>query len=122
MRPFVPIPQQPTQLKAPVHTPLFPDAARPTGVHLTGSLGTGKSFLLGRGVIFDDFIRGIPQVVFDVTGGAIDNFLDKLSRIAPDFEDDWRKQYRQPLPAEWVRYLESVQEMFAQRIVYVDMS
>lgn len=104
------------------YPPLFPDAVRPNGVHIIGAPGAGKSRLLGRGPVFDDFIRGIPQVVFDLPGGTHDNFIDKVDRIVPDYERRWWEQYHQPLPSEWVCYLESVQALFAQRIVYVDMS
>lgn len=103
-------------------TPLFPDVARANGIHLIGAPGTGKSRMMGRSLVLRDFIRGKPQVVFDVTGGTIDNFLDPLNRLAPDYERRWWEQYRQPLPAEWVQYVEQVLAQLTQRIIYVDLS
>lgn len=105
-----------------VMRPLFPQSVRPNGIHLIGAPGTGKSRLLGRGVALSDFISGMGQVIIDPAGGTIDNFLDPLNRIAPNFERCWWEQYRQPLPPEWVRYVEDVLERIAQRIIYVDMS
>src|SRR5260221_24137 len=75
------------------------DSARFNGIHVMGGPGSGKSRLNGRGVAFIDFLRGVPVVIFDPTGGTIDNFLDRLLR----------------LPA-------SYQEQLWQRVIYVDMS
>jgi hypothetical protein len=118
----VSVPQYPAAGKPPSYTPLFPDAVRSTGIHILGAPGTGKSRLLGRRLLFDDYIRGVPQAAFDVTGGMIDNFLDKVNRIIPDYERRWWAQYRQPLPPDWIRYLEHEQKLLTERIIYVDMS
>src|SRR4051812_1480633 len=77
----------------------LPDTARSMGIHLLAGKGSGKSRLMGRGIAWDDFIRGIPVVIFDPVGPTIDNFLDKLTR----------------LPREY-------QECLWKRVIYVDMS
>src|SRR5689334_446340 len=60
--------------------------------------GGGKSRLIGRVLAYHDFIQGTPQIVIDPTGVSIYNFIDKINRIAPDFEQRWWQQYHQPLP------------------------
>jgi hypothetical protein len=69
------------------------------GIHIMAGKGAGKSRLLGRVISWQDFIRGVPLVIFDPHGPTIDNFLDKLTR----------------LPAE-------VQRQLWPRVLYVDMS
>jgi hypothetical protein len=76
-----------------------PDSARSMGIHIQAGKGSGKSRLMGRIIAWLDFLRGIPQVIFDPHGATIDNFLDKLVR----------------LPREW-------QARLWQRVIYVDMS
>src|SRR5690242_7763628 len=58
-----------------------PDSARLNGLHLMGSQGSGKSRLMGRVIALLDFLRGMPVVILDPTGGTIDNFLDRLMRL-----------------------------------------
>jgi hypothetical protein len=54
-------------------------SARLMGLLLTAASRSGKSRMLGRGIVWSDFYGEIPQIVFDATGiGTIDNFLDKL--------------------------------------------
>jgi hypothetical protein len=48
-------------------------------LYLLAASRSGKSYFLGRGLVWSDFYYEIPQIVIDVTGiGTIDNFLDKL--------------------------------------------
>jgi hypothetical protein len=54
-------------------------SGRLMGVYLLASSRSGKSRLLGRGIVWSDYYYEIPQIVIDATGiGTIDNFLDKL--------------------------------------------
>ncbi len=77
----------------------LPDYSRSMGIHLMAGKGSGKSRLMGRLTAWMDFLRGVPQVIFDPHGPTIDNFLDKLIR----------------LPAE-------LQSRLWSRVVYIDMS
>ncbi len=77
----------------------LPDCSRNMGIHLMAGKGSGKSRLMGRIISWMDFLRGIPQVIFDPHGPTIDNFLDKLIR----------------LPGE-------LQSRLWSRVIYVDMS
>jgi hypothetical protein len=76
-----------------------PDDARSMGIHIQAGKGSGKSRLMGRGIAWQDFIRGVPLVIFDPHGATIDNFLDKITRM----------------PRE-------IQERLWERVVYVNMS
>src|SRR5918992_1676388 len=78
-------------------------SARSMGMYLLAGRGTGKSRLLGRKIAVQDFLAGIPQVIFDPVGATIDNFLDKVTR------------FLDPLPRV-------DRDLFWDRIVYVDMS
>jgi hypothetical protein len=60
------------------------DQARNMGIHMVSGKGSGKSRMLGRVIAWQDFIRGIPLVIFDPHGPTIDNFLDKLTRLPAD--------------------------------------
>jgi hypothetical protein len=54
-------------------------SARLMGLYLLAASRTGKSRLLGRGIVWSDYYFENPQIVIDATGtGTIDNFLDKL--------------------------------------------
>ena len=75
-----------------------PDDVRNMGIYLVASKGSGKSRFMGRMLVRQDCLRGIPQVVFDPVGGTIDNLLDCLSRLPAD-----------------------QQQVLWPRIVYVDM-
>jgi hypothetical protein len=75
------------------------DDARSMGIHIQAGKGSGKSRLMGRGIAWQDFIRGVPLVIFDPHGPTIDNFLDKITRM----------------PQE-------IQEPLWPRVLYVDMS
>ena len=59
----------------------LPDAGRAGGTLVLGSRGSGKSRLVGRSVVFQDFLRGIPTIIFDPIGGTIANALDKVLRL-----------------------------------------
>jgi hypothetical protein len=78
-------------------------SARSMGMYLLAGRGTGKSRLMGRKIAMQDFLAGIPQCVIDPIGATIDNFLDKILRFLA------------PLP-----HID--QNLFWDRIVYVDMS
>ena len=58
-----------------------PDKVRNMGLYLVASKGSGKSRAMGRWLVKQDCLRGIPQVVLDPVGGTIDNLLDCLSRL-----------------------------------------
>src|SRR3990172_5379269 len=77
----------------------LPDHARSMGIHIMAGKGSGKSRLMGRIIALLDFLRGVPQVIFDPHGPTIDNFLDKFIRLP--------KEYR---------------ERLFSRIMYIDMS
>lgn len=64
----------------------LPDKSRNMGIHLVASKGTGKSRLMGRVIAWQDFVRGIPLVVFDPHGPTIDNFIDKITRLPADVQ------------------------------------
>jgi hypothetical protein len=54
-------------------------SARLMALYILAASRTGKSRMLGRGIVWSDFSYEIPQIVIDATGiGTIDNFLDKL--------------------------------------------
>jgi hypothetical protein len=66
-----------------------PDASQPVlnltpsgrlmGLYLLAASRSGKSKMMGRGIVWSDFYWEIPQCVIDATGiRTIDNFLDKL--------------------------------------------
>jgi hypothetical protein len=54
-------------------------SARLMALYILAASRSGKSRMLGRGIVWSDFYWEIPQVVIDATGiGTIDNFLGKL--------------------------------------------
>jgi hypothetical protein len=79
-------------------------SARLMALYVLAASRTGKSRLLGRGIVWSDYYYEIPQIVFDATGiGTIDNFLDKLIT---------RLQYVE----------KSQDKRFLRRIKYVNMA
>lgn len=54
---------------------IIPDADRLRGIAIHAGSGSGKSAMLGKSLCLQDFLRGLPQVVFDPHGPLIDNFL-----------------------------------------------
>lgn len=58
----------------------IPDGLRNKGIHCLASRGSGKSRLIGRELAFKDFYRGVATVLID-NGDAIDNVLDKITRL-----------------------------------------
>src|SRR5262249_16954116 len=62
------------------------DSARSMGIHLIAGKGSGKSRLMGRGMGWQDFVRGVPVVMLDPVGPSIDNFIDKLTRLPPKYQ------------------------------------
>lgn len=81
------------------HLVWLPDSARLNGMHIMGGPGSGKSRLMGRVIAWLDFMRRVPLIMIDPTGGTIANFLDKMVRLPADLQ-----------PKLW------------KRITYVDMS
>src|SRR5919106_337802 len=81
----------------------LPASARVMGLYVLAGRGTGKSRLLGRKIAMQDFLAGIPQVIFDPVGTTIDNFLDKVTWFLYD-------------------YPQLEQDPIWDRIIYVDMS
>ena len=75
------------------------DDARSMGIHIMAGKGSGKSRLMGRLIGWLDFIRGVPQIIFDPHGPTIDNFLDKFLYLPPE-----------------------VQRRLWSRVLYIDMS
>lgn len=53
------------------------------GISAWATKGAGKSRALGRLIAWQDFYRGIPLVMFDPIGAAIDHVLDKLLQLPP---------------------------------------
>lgn len=57
------------------------DDTRSMGIHIQAGRGSGKSRMMGRVIGWQDFVRGVPLVIFDPMGSTIDNLLDKISRL-----------------------------------------
>ena len=51
------------------------------GIHIVGGPGSGKSRLMGRLLAWQAFLRGMPVVVLDPTGGIVANLMDKIARL-----------------------------------------
>lgn len=64
-------------------------AALKQGTHIAAGVGAGKSRVLGRVFAWTQLMVGKPLVVFDPTGGVVDNLFDKILRLPP--------KYQQPL-------------------------
>lgn len=75
------------------------DADRDRGLFVRAGSGSGKSVFLGRIVCFQDFLRGIPQVIIDPMGALAENLFLQIAL----------------LPIE-------VRERLWPRLIYVDMS
>lgn len=60
------------------------DSARLNGIHLLGGPGSGKSRLMGRAICWLDFVRKVPQVVLDPTGGTWANLCQKIYLLPPN--------------------------------------
>ncbi|MCC6170368.1 MAG: ATP-binding protein [Caldilineaceae bacterium] len=63
---------------------LLTDSALKNGIHIVGGPGSGKSRYMGRVLTWQAFMRGIPVVVLDPTGGIIMNIMDKICRQPPE--------------------------------------
>lgn len=58
-----------------------PDSHRDRGIHIVAGSGSGKSLTIGL-MAFLDFLRGVPQVLFDPTGQMSDAFLMYVARFS----------------------------------------
>jgi hypothetical protein len=59
------------------------DDALRNKIHIIGEAGAGKSRFMGRILAWILFLRHVPQIILDPTGGTIDNFFDKITRLPP---------------------------------------
>lgn len=73
----------PQQIRTGTQLLHLPDEARSMGIYAVAGKGSGKSRLLGRQIAWQDFLRGVPQLIFDPNGPTVDNFLDRLQRLPP---------------------------------------
>jgi len=64
----------------------LPDDSRSMGIHIMAGKGSGKSRMMGRMIAWLDFVRGIPQVIFDPHGTTIENFLDKVANLPREMQ------------------------------------
>jgi hypothetical protein len=83
------------------HARTLPYDARIMGLYLLGASRSGKSRMLGRVILWQDFIAERGQLVCDPRGVTISNFLDKLVRFLQHVPPDQHAKY-------WrrIRYLE----------------
>ena len=77
----------------------LPDDCRDGTTLIVGPPGCGKSRLLGRAIVWQDFARGLPGVLFDPIGEVRNLLFDKICR-----------------------YPKSIQQRLWERIIYVDVS
>lgn len=97
------------------------DETRGSGIRIVGGKGSGKSRLVGRLLAFQDFLRGVPQIILDPVGGTANNILDKVSRLPPEHQRQaWKRitwidmggepgleSYVMPMPLLYARHGES---------------
>lgn len=69
----------------------IPDSSRGMGLRCVAGKGSGKSRLIGRTLVFQDFARRKPTIVIDPTQTLINNVLDKILRLPPEVQ---RKAYQ----------------------------
>lgn len=74
------------------------DSARFNGIHILGGPGSGKSWLMARVICWLDFLRQVPLVVLDPTGGTWASLCAKILRLP-----------------------EAQQKQAWRRVVYIDM-
>ena len=60
---------------------ILPDKARSMGIYIGAGRGSGKSRLLGRVLVWQDLMKGVPQIVIDPNSQTIANVLDKVERL-----------------------------------------
>lgn len=83
-------------------THVIPWTTRKQGLVFIAGPGAGKSRIVAREVLYQDFWNGVPSVVIDPIGTITDEFLDKLSRtmaqllrqglVTPEEADlEWRR-------------------------------
>jgi hypothetical protein len=69
----------------------LPDSHRDRGLHVVAGSGSGKSLTLGH-LAFFDFLRGVPQILFDPAGQMIDAFLLRIAQFSrPIRKELWPK-------------------------------
>ncbi len=72
----------------------IPDRSRGMGIRVVAGKGSGKSRLIGRTVVFQDFVRRVPTLVIDPTQSLINNALDKVLRLPPHVQQAAYKRIR----------------------------
>ncbi len=72
----------------------IPDSSRGMGIRVVAGKGSGKSRLIGRTLVFQDFIRRVPTLVIDPTQSLINNVLDKILRLPPHVQKVAYKRIR----------------------------
>jgi hypothetical protein len=70
------------------------DSSRGMGLRIVAGKGSGKSRLIGRTVVFQDFVRRVPTLVIDPTQALINNVLDKILRLPPNVQQAAYKRIR----------------------------
>lgn len=85
-----------TKLAIPQHlafrAAMIGDEYRRRGIHILGMSGTGKTLLLSKVLAFYDFVRGIPTIIIDPVGGAINGLLDSIARCPPEVQPElWER-------------------------------
>jgi hypothetical protein len=68
------------------------DRDRDRGTRFGAGSGSGKSVMMGQVLAFFDFLRGVPQVLFDPHGPLIDNVLYRIALLPPAARQQlWRR-------------------------------
>lgn len=70
------------------------DSSRGMGVRVVAGKGSGKSRLIGRTLVFQDFARRIPTIVIDPTQSLLNNVLDKVLRLPIHVQKEAYKRIR----------------------------
>lgn len=81
------------------HALLVDDADRDRGIRIGAGSGSGKSIWMGKVLVFLDFLRGVPQVVWDPLGPLTDAFLLSVAMLP-----------------------EPIRQRLWPRIIYIDMA
>ncbi|MEM7031779.1 MAG: hypothetical protein AAF629_19650 [Chloroflexota bacterium] len=70
----------------------FDDRAAAMGLCITAGKGSGKSTLIGKELVFHNWLKGFGQILLDPLGGSIDQLLDRLIRYGQQLSPKARKQ------------------------------